>query len=84
MWQLVLELLFCAAVITCAPSTQIGLGVWALFWWSSVFWRWATTAAASTADQANLPASELASSFPALSSRENLFGQKKRKPKNKK
>ena len=49
MWQLLLELLLCAAVITYAPSPQIGLGVWGLFWWISVFWRWATATATATA-----------------------------------
>ena len=66
MWQLLLELLFCAAVITFAPSTQIGLGVWALFWWTSVFWRWAKSAASPSAP--NPPSSEAASSFPIVRS----------------
>ena len=48
MWPLFLELLLCTAVLLFAPSPQIGLGVWGVYWWTKVFWRWATSATSAT------------------------------------
>ena len=48
MWPLFLELLLCTAVLLYAPSPQIGLGVWGVYWWTKVFWRWATAATSAT------------------------------------
>ena len=55
MWPLFLELLLCTAVLLFAPSPQIGLGVWGVYWWTKVFWRWATSATSASPPGASDP-----------------------------
>ena len=62
MWPLFLELLLCTAVLLFAPSPQIGLGVWGVYWWTKVFWRWATSATSASPPGASDPSPDLPNS----------------------